>query len=461
MPRLDAVPRRVLAAAFLLLALIVVTVSAGVRKFPLPADDAVHYLSYARTLYMTGQFAATPAGPSADASPGREPLYSVVVAGVARIVPGLGRTLEGCWPLREDCKGGLRALAFVNAALLAIAAVVVLATVLELGGAPVAALIAGGYLALNLQMQAALVHTYSDFLAVALVAVVSLAMARAMKQPGSVARWLLLGIAVGLLVLTKHIFLPYAVLLLAVLGASALVRVRTAGWRAVVPAVMVAAMLAALVGGWALRNIAHFGAATDSRGAVALSTREVFDEMGVRENLAAIVMWTRGPGNRLARLWFPEEVTRLFNQKLPEGYYVRGQLTNSERRLARIEAEQGVTRAVAHTKAMRVVAGEIAARWPGYLLSMPALFWRGLWFDEFIVIGLPLLGMALWRAARDRHWVLLAALSPGLFSLLAYPAVSLNIPRYQFTAVATLAIATGLMAAALLERWRARDRDRG
>src|SRR5262249_30296986 len=48
------------------------------------------------------------------------------------------------------------------------------------------------------------------------------------------------------------------------------------GWRAFVPALSVLTIIAAINGGWALRNVALFGVTTDSRGSIALSTREVF-----------------------------------------------------------------------------------------------------------------------------------------------------------------------------------------
>ena len=168
MSLLGRVSQPTFAGAFFLLALVLASVSAGLQRFPLPSHDAEHYLGYARSLYLTGQFAATPQGPAADRTPGREPLYSVLVAGTAKVVPALGRALADCAPLAEPCKGGLRLLVFVNAALLALGATFALLTVIELGGTRAAALIGGLYVACNGHMHADLVHTYSDFLAVAL-----------------------------------------------------------------------------------------------------------------------------------------------------------------------------------------------------------------------------------------------------------------------------------------------------
>jgi hypothetical protein len=119
-------------------------------------------------------------------------------------------------------------------------------------------------------------------------------------------------------------------------------------------------------------------------------------------------------------------------------------------------AERNVGRAEAEGAMAGVIAGEILARWPSYLATMPAVFYRGLWFDEFIVFGFPALVWLVVRAWRRRDWATALALTGGAFSLVAYAALSLNIPRYQFTAAPALAIAAGIAVEALSDRWRRR-----
>jgi hypothetical protein len=82
----------------------------------------------------------------------------------------------------------------------------------------------------------------------------------------------------------------------------------------------------------------------------------------------------------------------------------------------------------------------------GWLASYPALFWRGMGADLFAVVGLPALVAAVVASWRLRDAALGLALAPGVFNLLFYPAISLNIPRYQFTAVPALALATAWVA---------------
>ena len=83
---------------------------------------------------------------------------------------------------------------------------------------------------------------------------------------------------------------------------------------------------------------------------------------------------------------------------------------------------------------------------------MPVMIYRGLWCDEFVIIGFPLLILISIRALRRRDGAELAALLPGWWSLIFYAAVSLNIPRYQMTAMTALALATGLYVQSRVER---------
>jgi predicted membrane-bound mannosyltransferase len=89
-----------------------------------------------------------------------------------------------------------------------------------------------------------------------------------------------------------------------------------------------------------------------------------------------------------------------------------------------------------------------------YVLSTVPVLWRGVWIDEFIVISLPALIWLLFLAIRSKELHAWAALSPGVFSLVFYALVSLNIPRYQVTAIPALAIAFGIGIASGVRSWR-------
>jgi hypothetical protein len=111
--------------------------------------------------------------------------------------------------------------------------------------------------------------------------------------------------------------------------------------------------------------------------------------------------------------------------------------------------ERHIDRPTAENTVRALIIGEIWSRFPAYLATMLPLAYRGIWCDEFVVFGLPLLIWLLLRAGRHHDWRFLAGFAPGLYSLIIYPAVSLNMPRYQLPAVACLAAAAGLGTAGL------------
>ena len=92
-----------------------------------------------------------------------------------------------------------------------------------------------------------------------------------------------------------------------------------------------------------------------------------------------------------------------------------------------------------------------------HLATTIPLFYRGIWGDEFVVIGLPLFVAAIVAAARERNWLMLLLLSVGAFNLVFYAAFSLNIPRYQMTALPSVAIGVGYMATRFAARVRNRE----
>ena len=447
-----AVPRRHLVLAFAILAALLAGAYAASLRPWTPVADEIEYLAYARTLALSGSYAATPAGPAADAVPGREPAYATVLAALILIDPSLGKAVTTCLPPDASCAALYRDIRYLNAGLIALAAVLVLLTAQVLGATPAASLVAGSYVLLNLQMNKTATHAISDYLALALAAALSLVLVRFAREPRRTA-WLC-GLALAALVLTKAIYAGFAVLFLGGAAVHGLSRLRHRGARALVPAVTAAAIVIAAAGGWAARNVAWYGHATDSRDAIGLSGREAYDHMTSGEHAAAFLWWTRGVGERLARQLLPETAWHRHELYADDGLYMQGHVHGYEARVTRLMHEKGLGRRDAEAAVSGLILHDILADWPAYLATMPAVFYRGLWFDEFIVFGFPALCWLLVRCIRRRDGTTLLALSPGLFSLLAYAALSFNIPRYQFTAAPALAIAAGLAAEALLQRCR-------
>ena len=437
----------VLFASSLLVALLV----AAWHDFPVPAHDPIEYLAYARSLHIAGVYAATEAGPSADAGPGREPLYSFFIAGLAKLQPTWSAALRDCSPPEKHCASALVFLKYANVAFFALAAVVAGAATQALGGSRLAAIVANSYVSLNFTMWRELKYVLSDYLAVLLVAIAVLSLALALRRQASPRAWIGLGVVLALLALTKQVFLPFAILLAIGLLVHGVTRSKM-GWRSLVPGLSVLIVVAVINGGWLLRNLSHFGVMSDVRGSIALSTREVFDNMTAAEHAVAFLWFMRPPGANVAKRLFPEKDWRRFQWMEPEGFYLRGQVFNHDERVARLMSETGVSEVVAQSRAGAVVVREMLANWTGYIASMPAVFYRGLWFDAFMPLSLPLFVLPFLWAQREKWWLLPVALSPALWSLFIYPVVSLNVQRYQFTVVIALAVTAGLAADRLARR---------
>ncbi len=248
----------------------------------------------------------------------------------------------------------------------------------------------------------------------------------------------------------KAIFLP-AGLIVSVSGAAYAVFVFSAS--RVVARQLAVSLLAGVaiylvcLSGWAARNYEVSGMfrLTDSRSGIALSTRAVFDGMTARDYATSMIYWSGPVGSRLARKMFGVDEAEKFNLITPGGYYEVGQ-NGYEPRVRKVMAEQHLD----YWRAAKAVDADIVAgirvHWLGYLLSMVPLIYRGLGIDEFMPIGAACLAWAVWHYGWRRDMPKLLVLGFGLYNVVAYAAVSLNIPRYQETAMPSIAMAVGLAA---------------
>lgn len=423
----------------------------GLRfRHPWPADgDTPAYLLGAWSLARFGIYA-----PNADAIPaiGREPGYAVLLSLLMRWGTALASFSPACLASNDACPRTLYRPAQVANVILTLSAAAIVGPVARsLTGWRWALPIAFGYIAVNATALSWRHFLVSDHLALVLVAIVVHALSRLAARPAVPAAFLA-GASLAVLIFVKAAFLYLALLLSLPVGLFVLAK-----RRALVPAWLAFSVGWALpVLLWMLRNRLVGGSFvfTDLRSGIALSTREVFNHMSMIDVLIAFVYWTRAFGDGLARSLFGAERVAMFELDNPDGYYMVGQF-RYEPWVAAVMAERGVDQSEAVRIVNRDLLRMFLERPCGYLLSMPALVWRGLWIDEFIVVGLPSLVWASWRSSAEGNFEVVAALLPGLFNILFYPAVSLNIPRYQMTAVPSLAVATAWAASRLAPRLRA------
>lgn len=444
------------AVALCLLVGMAIHFAAGLHMMRPPkieSGDGVDYLNTAYHLRHRFTFTSEPRTGPAPPEIGREPVYPAVLAAWMAVDPASGDYRPGCAEAAVPCDPGrFRAVSVLNLLLIELAALSSFGLAAGLTGDAAVGLAAAGYVLLNVSLLRS--HWYdpmSDSLALALVSGTMLAFWWAWDgdKPW---RWALAGLLFAALVLTKAVFLPFGVgvALLAtgrsLLGASPPRR----AWRTTAVALGVAAVL---VGGWAVRNwqVSGMLRLTDARGGIALSTREVFDHMTAPQFAAAFVYWSPGGGEALAKRIFAPETVAPFDLYAAGGFYDRGQ-NGYGRRVEAAMRSDGLDLWAARAAVDRAVVGDILAAPLGYAASTLPLLYRGLWFDQFAILALPWLAVLLWRSARAGAGLLALLLGFGLYNELAYALFSLNIQRYQITAIPSLALAASLGVRALIRR---------
>lgn len=415
-------------------------------------SDSRDYALSAWHLVHHGTYSVQPLQEDVAPQIGREPLYPLVLAGMLRAVPGLDGVTAGCLSRPDGCgRAAWRPALIANGIFIALAGLMVFATLRIWQASALACWLGGAHIWLNMQAARGRGYLLSDHFAMMLAAAAALATAWAWRS-GKRWPWALVGLSYAALTLTKAVFLW----LVLPLAAAALVYLAICRPRLIAAFALFAVAYALPVGSWMARNhqVADVFALSGGRTATVLSGREVFNHMSPEQYAAAFVYWTRGFGDGLARDLFPESVWGPFELYRPDGFYMVGQ-HRLDSKIAEM-VQQGRSFAEADGDLARGMMSAILQRPYAHAASSLPLFWRGIWVDEFIVLSLPALAFLLWQAWRSRQWGVCLLVAPGVFSLLFYPLVSLNIPRYQLTAVPALACAFALAGARLLAAWRER-----
>lgn len=423
-----------------------------------PEDgDAPQYLAAGYHLLHQHTFSEDPAANAAASSLGREPGYGFFLAGLMALDPGMRTFTPECLNKEHVCPDATyRAAKWANIFFVFVSVFLLYGTIRLTGGLPLAGLGAALCILVNHDALKMRNGVMSDYLAFFLVACVLLASAAVFKKPGQTGRWLGAGLALAALTLTKAVFLFFAVMAFVVCFIGIVTRGKATRKTCLIGLVVFGLSYALPVGGWMARNAAIGGnvSLAQSRGGIALSTREVFNHMSPRQYLCAFVYWTRGFGDDLAKRLFPPDVWQPFQIERKGAFYDYGQ----NRYAPRVEVlmnERRLTRPAAERLVDKEMADAILERPFMHILTTLPLFYRGIWIDEAIVLTLPALFWMTCMAFRRRRFDRLALVSLGWFNLLFYALVSLNVPRYQLTAVPVLALCGGFALEALL-RWRTR-----
>lgn len=438
------------AVSFALLA----TISYG-RSIKSPhADtgDMPEYLSTAYHLRHHGVFSNSQSRDVPSPQLGREPGYPVFLATVM-MFSSLDRFTPDCLKASSLCSDSLyRPAQWANAALIGATGLVLFFTARMLTGSFLAAFLAESYVLLNFTMNKWHYYIMSDDLSLFLVSFSLLTALIALRKK-SCRFAALAGLIASSLTLTKAIFLLFIIPSLILAAFTALLRWN---WRSLAIVCITILAYTAPIMAWMTRNEAVSGMfrLTDMRGGIALSTREVFLHMSPPQYLASFVYWTRGFGPTLARHLFSNDVIQSFELYDPTGFYLTGQLRYGPW-VDRIAESNGLNSFEASRKADHELITMMIGHPFDYAASMFPLIYRGLWIDEFVIIGFPALLILSVLSLRYRDWSMILVCAFGLFNIVAYAALSLNIPRYQMTAIPCLAISASVIANRLILRFKA------
>ncbi|MEQ9344962.1 MAG: hypothetical protein RIG26_00830 [Thalassospira sp.] len=389
---------------------------------------------------------------------GREPGYPVLLSFVLRVNGSIDKITPDCL-YKDGCGTEPYTLAkWTNRILIVGAGFAMFFAVRGITGSPFAAIMGGMHIWLNHQAHKNHDYVISDPLALFLASLLVFAIVWAWKQRNPLT-WVFPGLTFVWLAFTKAIYIYF--LPIAVLVGFMFVLMSKNNWRASVAKLAVFTIVAATpIALWMDRNNDITGSYqfTDSRGGIALSTRVVFNDMDLTDYLAAFTYWTRGAGDGWAEKLFPADVVKPFGWYEEDGYYLRGQLGFGKRVTQLINSE-GLSYTEANDRAEQELKDAILSRPIKHLATTLPLIYRGIWIDEFAAVTFPAFIVLLAVALRRRNGLLIAVLLPSLFSLLFYAAFSLNVARYQMTALPGFAIAFAFLAMwarTQIQNWRDR-----
>jgi hypothetical protein len=391
---------------------------------------------------------------------GREPAFPALTALLIRIDPnGMGQLTPDCLASNWGCSPVLyQSAQWVNRLLFTLAGGCLFFAGLRVFSNLKAATVSGGSVWLNIQMQKNMDYVVSDPLALFFACAFALTIVVFHQSSRKFAPALMAGVILGALILTKAIYL-YFLYLIIVTYAFLLIIPGTRRRLGTSKIPMVFFLICAALGPalWMSRNANITGefSLTDSRGGVALSTREVFNHMTSTQYAASMVYWTRGFGDSLAKKIFAEATWRPFDIAEKGGFYDRGQ-NGYGKRVQTAMAVNGLSRADAQTSVDKQLRQAILEKPFIHLLTTIPLFWRGIWVDLFAWISIPGLFVLIVQSVRKRDSLMLMILTPALFNLIFYALFSLNIPRYQITAAPAFAMALGSLSIWVGSWWKKR-----
>lgn len=454
------------AAALFALALALAVTGIGWRSVGPERErgTALHHLTMAYNLWQYGTLSSSRADDPGRVPPDwrREPLYPALLAGALALEAEPGDVTLSCLAGADDeCAAARVAMKRTNAVLLGILVGATFLVARRLLGGPWQAALAAFLVATSGAHWRILDRMKSEPLATLLLLLACAGLHGAANGERRLAWAGFGGAALGLLILTKAVFL-YAGPVLLVGAALALRRPGDRTGRAVLVALAVAY---AVAGVWIGRNLHHGAGFKIAEDRDVLAIRAEHDTMTWREYAAS---WLFFPGERnpLARglleaLFEPEDWTRLDDQN-PDGFYLA-----AKKRTGAVAAHTGVERpdgplmsASARQVMLENAPMHVALTGPLALRSLfvawPIYDFAPLWWAMYTVVNLfvPAILILAWIQLRSRRFDALWFLALPLFSFAIHAFASHAIVRYSWPLIPPGAVAWVALAALLASRRR-------
>lgn len=346
-----------------------------------PSSDDHHYVLMGYNFQKYGTISLED-GDIADPEPTafREPGYPVYLAICIFLNPGL-RNMD----LEELYSGGLRTLRLSQIPLVIITAIFVMFIIYSFTGSYLLAYIAMFLTGASEVMATISNHLLSENLAALLIVLVSLSLYKIFKT-GRMAYFIMLGISMGALVLTKAIFIYLAYILIMII-LILLFRKYRAVWKRFLAGIFLFLFIYfAIMGGWMFRNYKHFNEFTvTNKSGIVLYYRSVLDTMTRKEYLASFIYWLPGEGTRKTLLdrFFDEEDYSNLDRKDESGYRQGAKKVFAEMQDSYIQQGYGEQESVLLAdKEMRQAALQRIIRDPlRHILATIPIAWKGTFIE--------------------------------------------------------------------------------
>lgn len=265
------------------------------------------------------------------------------------------------------------------------------------------------------------------------------------------------GLAFGALMLIKAVFFYLGV----VLGVGyAIAAGWHRSWQPVKMAVVVLLSAYAIAGIWMTRNYTHFGeAAISGRSGEILAIRAEFSKMTWREYGASFLAHTPEYGKPILKRFFTPEDYQRFDRENPDGFYRR-----TKNRIAALQNRRGAYSDIEEQLSAESIA-IIKRNWVKHLALTATFAYQGSFIrlvpeDTFVLVPTRLFYMAslligLYLAWRWQDGAMLMFLLPSFYSYGIHAVATHYIPRYSEPLIPCLAIALALLLKQYWSRARA------